>query len=209
MITWVYFPTRSCLKEKNPPAFSLTHPVPHREKCLNQMYCLAHCKWLSFSLGEPFIAACKQSKWGTNVKDVSGVYFRRKTRTLSTEHGSGSTTYHFQQEAHIGKQSQQPHTLTRWPAVPKVVPRVLHGQILPSLQKNLCRLMEGSVPVRSSAHTELAARAGLQFPMPAGEHPDSYLFSNACTDGCKFSNLPKGTRKMVQIFFSEQKYFHF
>lgn len=67
------------------------------------------------------------------------------------------------------------------------------------------------MPVRSSAHTELAARAGLQFPMPGRECPDSYkhLFLNACTDGCKCSNLSRGTRKRVQIFFSEQKFFDF
>lgn len=61
------------------------------------------------------------------------------------------------------------YTSTRWPAVPKVVPRALHGQILPSLQKkNWCRLKEGSVPGCSSAHTELAARAGLWLPLPGG-----------------------------------------
>lgn len=67
------------------------------------------------------------------------------------------------------------------------------------------------MPVCSSAHTELAARAGLQFPVPGGERPDSYhhLSLNACTDGCKCSNLSRGTRKKVHIFCSEQKYFHF
>lgn len=67
------------------------------------------------------------------------------------------------------------------------------------------------MPVCSSAHTELAARAELQFPGPGGERPDSYkhLFLNACTDGCKCSNLSKGTRKKVRIFFREKKCFDF
>lgn len=65
------------------------------------------------------------------------------------------------------------------------------------------------MPVRSSALTELAARAGLQLPVPGGERPGSYkhLFLNAGTDGYKCSNLSRGTRKRVQTFFCEQKYF--
>lgn len=76
---------------------------------------------------------------------------------------------YFHQEAHTpGSSCSSFYTSTRWPAVPKVVPRALHEQILPSLQKNWCRLKEGSVPGCSSAHTELAARAGLQLPLPGG-----------------------------------------
>lgn len=190
MTTQAHFSIRSCLKEKNSPIFSLTHSVPHGGKCLNQMHCLAHCERLQFSLGKPFRVAFKQSEWDTNVKDVSSVYCNRKTRTLSTEHGSSSTTYNFQQEVCRGKQMQLPYTFTGWPAVPKVV---LCGKLFHFCKKKQCR-EKGSVPLCSPAHSELAAKAGLQFPMPGGERPDSYkhLFLNACTARCKCRNLSRG-----------------
>lgn len=121
MITQAHFSIRSCLKEKNPPILSLTHLVPHREKCLNQMHCLAHCEQLQFSLAKQFRVAFRLSEWDTNVKDVSVVYFNWKTRKLSTEHGSSSTIYNFQQEIRIGKQMQLPYAFTGWPAVPNIV----------------------------------------------------------------------------------------
>lgn len=65
------------------------------------------------------------------------------------------------------------------------------------------------MPGCSSAHSELAARAGLQLPMPGGSilTATNIISLSACTDGC--SNLSRATRKMVQILFSEQKCFDF
>lgn len=75
-----------------------------------------------------------------------------------------STRKHTHQEAAAAAFTHPPGDLQ----CPRLSQEHCMGKFYHLCKKNWCRLKKGSVPGCSSAHTELAARAGLQLPLPGG-----------------------------------------